>query len=646
MFRILRAVLNTKCIVLALIFSAQAPVAKAATTVFADPSLSCAGFTPCYATIQEAINNAGPGSAEVGIFPGVYAENVDLSLMGSAIAAQPGDLVLQALNAAGGGTDSGVLIDPDGPGGSGTGVGLTTGLAAEYVGSVALFGLAVTSPDTTAMGFQLQGNLTIADLVVDNAASSGLLAIVDGDISAQRVNASMNGGSGVALGSTGSIVVRDIEATMNGSTGFASSAEQDLDAQRIVASENENGVELFVCQNAEISELTANLNQFNGASIFYGPDDCAPAGPVRGQDFWSVLEYGSPYPTDVIRGGSTSGALLASDFLAEGNGGVGIGTNSSTGSAVLNNLTARDNTGIGLIVISPDIEWTSGESTGNESGIFVLADQLQMSQMVANQNLDAMGGGGFGIGLAANMAALDNLDVNSNSLAGLVLSAVEDGFVPDYSVVDSQFEGNPIGILSESAQPLEPDNLLDLRLDTVDLNSNSDAGLSLAALHNGVFRNVVFNSSAIGLDVSVRQQLQVETAIVARNTTGMLVRIEPGAIASVGCSDFTQNLDAGLELIQGSSMSATFNYWDDASGPIHPGNPGGVGDRVLDGSNGGVGSVDYSNFLAQPATDAECPELLIEAVPVPVIGTTSFIILMLGFLIFGCLQLKRVHVRN
>ena len=75
--------------------------ADAATPVFVDGAGTCAGQTPCFTTIQAGVNAAGPAPAVVNVFPGTYAESVNLSLMGSAIAGTPGDLTLQTLNAAG-----------------------------------------------------------------------------------------------------------------------------------------------------------------------------------------------------------------------------------------------------------------------------------------------------------------------------------------------------------------------------------------------------------------------------------------------------------------------------------------------------------------------------------------------------------------
>src|SRR5690349_17744671 len=79
-------------IALALVIPASR-VAYAATIIVA-PS----GGT--YTTIQAAVNNASPGDV-IAVKTGTYNENVDLTLMGSAIAGPRGDLTLIALDGAG-----------------------------------------------------------------------------------------------------------------------------------------------------------------------------------------------------------------------------------------------------------------------------------------------------------------------------------------------------------------------------------------------------------------------------------------------------------------------------------------------------------------------------------------------------------------
>ena len=383
----------------------------AATPVFADPNLACAGFTPCYATLQEAINNAGPAPAEVGVFPGVYAESVDLSLMGSAIGQAPGSIVLQALSSMGGATDSGVQIDPSAAGGPSSGPGLSTGAMEPFEGDVFLSGLSITSPDTSALGISMIGNLTIADLVTENAASIGIVGMVEGNLSLARANASMNGASGIVLDITGSASVSDVEALQNADDGLLLVVTENLTAQGITSSGNENGVQFYVCQDADIRVITTAQNVSNGTTIFYGPDDCQPSAPNSAPGPDSSFNENSLFNPDVGVRGSTAGTLYAETIESEDNGNAGIGITSTTGAAQLDGLFANDNAGIGIFLQSPQVELNDGEANRNRSGLFALSDQISMTRVIANLNQAPMSDlpAGSGVFVSASIAVLDDV---------------------------------------------------------------------------------------------------------------------------------------------------------------------------------------------------------------------------------------------
>ena len=103
-----------------------------------------------FATIQQAVNNAAPGTAIL-IAPGTYAENVNLATMGSAVGTGHGDLA---------------LIARDGPGSatlSGTGVKLSS--TTDFAGTLVVEGIAVSSADEDAIRFGNIANLVISDSI-------------------------------------------------------------------------------------------------------------------------------------------------------------------------------------------------------------------------------------------------------------------------------------------------------------------------------------------------------------------------------------------------------------------------------------------------------------------------------------------------
>jgi hypothetical protein len=75
----------------------------------------------------------------------------------------------------------------------------------------------------------------------------------------------------------------------------------------------------------------------------------------------------------------------------------------------------------------------------------------------------------------------------------------------------------------------------------------------------------------------------------------------------VSCSDFVDDGPDGLTLLTDQTVDARSNFWGDASGPTHPGNPGGAGDVIRDSAGGFAGTVLYDPFLAAPASPADCP---------------------------------------
>jgi len=83
-----------------------------ANTLYVDNSSICNGLTTCYPSIQEAVNNA-VSNDDIRVFPGVYIESIDISLMGSAFgAASNGNISFITVNANNMATQRTVQITP------------------------------------------------------------------------------------------------------------------------------------------------------------------------------------------------------------------------------------------------------------------------------------------------------------------------------------------------------------------------------------------------------------------------------------------------------------------------------------------------------------------------------------------------------
>jgi hypothetical protein len=106
----------------------------------------------------------------------------------------------------------------------------------------------------------------------------------------------------------------------------------------------------------------------------------------------------------------------------------------------------------------------------------------------------------------------------------------------------------------------------------------------------------------------VPQRITIVTSRAQGNAGGsMQLALRPGSTMRVSCSDFVDDGPDGLTLLTDQTVDARSNFWGDASGPTHPGNPGGAGDAIRDSAGGFAGTVLYDPFLAAPASPADCP---------------------------------------
>jgi len=585
----------------ALLLALSGPLA-AAPQVFADPAGACNGQTPCYTTLGQAVANAGPAPATVDAFPGTYAEAVDLSTMGSAIAGTPGALTIEALDAGGQPTDSGVTIDPGATGGPGTGVGLMTGMGTPFPGDLTLTGLTVTSPDSTAMGLILDGNLSMEDLLIEGSPQIGAVAVADGDVTIERVVARLNAANGLAIGASGTSTIRDVLAERNGGTGVAAVGELGVLLERIDSTLNAIGLEAASCDALILSDSTITINTAEGGTLEAGTPNCVF--PVTTQEALATLGLGfePAWLGREVRGGALPSITVA-NVLIENNGDFGLRVLAPDAPAALNSVFAYDNASIGIGIEAGELVLDDVDSSRNRSGIFALVDSIDAVRVVANESLPMPANppiDGAGLILASPSMVLDEIQADNNPTVGLLLFQQAPGEPLSVSLVGSQFNGNDIGVASTSDVPI------DFVADEVLIENHATFGMNLGNIGSGELSRLEVTGNGIGLLFDVAESLRVERSQLSNNSTGAGLVVAPGAEAGIFCSDITGNA-SGVEMGAPGTADASFNYWGNPSGPTHPGNPGGSGDSVVDGANGGSGTIDYLPFLDSPATDADCP---------------------------------------
>ena len=123
--------------------------APAAAARYVDLNGSCNSLTPCYTTISAGVA-AATGGDTIYVFPGTYAESVDLDTM-----SLTGNICLVTVDGSGTPTPGTATIDPGAAGGPGTGAAITSW---DFYDNVTVDGFNVTSPDDDGIDIVTYGD--------------------------------------------------------------------------------------------------------------------------------------------------------------------------------------------------------------------------------------------------------------------------------------------------------------------------------------------------------------------------------------------------------------------------------------------------------------------------------------------------------
>ncbi|WP_395375174.1 right-handed parallel beta-helix repeat-containing protein [Marinicella sp. W31] len=190
-----------------------------AAPLFVDSNNTCAGLTPCYTNIQTAVNNA-VSDDEIRVFPGTYAENIDISQMGSAIGpAADGNIAFITVDSNNVAMPQTVQVSPA------TGIAFThTG--SFFNGNLIIDGFRTLSTDDDGIDFDLiDGDVSVRNIVSNGNEDDGIdleVAVGNHTITVMNTVTNNNGGSGLNLdGPDGTtVIVRNIEANENNNEGI------------------------------------------------------------------------------------------------------------------------------------------------------------------------------------------------------------------------------------------------------------------------------------------------------------------------------------------------------------------------------------------------------------------------------------------
>ena len=514
--------------------------APAAQIVFVDAAGGCAGNAPCFTTIQAGVNNAGPGSATLFIFPGTYTESVNLDLMGSAIGGTPDDIAL--------------------------------------LNSTFLTIFAASAPDEAASAMR-------APLLADGPARvEAARAHVDAVLG--RMRHLVPAGAALAAHESG--------ASLSGVS--------TLPAVDIVSP---GGAAIF------------HTGTFPGSVGLFGLNvQSASAEGISLPDVAGAIDAFVVVADDSLLDGmvlNTAEDLMVIGASASGNGGYGLDASAGMEMELIN-VIANANGADGMRLLAG--EQLTIFSLSSESSPFAvgLAD-FPLTSANDNDGAGVMARSSDGIGLLAglDLGALTDppLELNRNGTTGAELAADE-----AVTIIRAQANGNATGLLI-----MAQDNVFVLA-SSADGNTAGagmviwsdgadeiDSGLLPAAVN--VYASTASGNTGAGFDLTTPNGgVQFLGNAAVGNTDGLRVnQLLPGALAEATGNILCNNSAAGARLLANVTLSSGGNWWGSATGPFHAvHNPGGLGNQVVDGTNGGgAGTVAFTPFIDTMTASANGP---------------------------------------
>ena len=136
-------------------------------------------------------------------------------------------------------------------------------------------------------------------------------------------------------------------------------------------------------------------------------------------------------------------------------------------------------------------------------------------------------------------------------------------------------------------------------------NHNSGNGFDLSAPNGqvSVTDSEAKGNNGTGVLITAASSATISRSDIEDNDVlGVDLMVSPGGTVEIHHNNFAGN-EIGLSLASEVQAQAQDNFWGDLSGPTHPNNPDGGGDLIQDGSNGGLGTVHYVPWLADPLVD-------------------------------------------
>ncbi len=136
-------------------------------------------------------------------------------------------------------------------------------------------------------------------------------------------------------------------------------------------------------------------------------------------------------------------------------------------------------------------------------------------------------------------------------------------------------------------------------------SNNNDNGIKLLVSSNNTISNNTCSNNDDGIDLRQSDNNTLTKNTISNNTVGIRLK-DRSKDNTVHYNPILNNTECGINATEndGITIDATYNWWDDDSGPYHPTeNPDGTGDNVTD-------HVEFGPWLKEPAvSDNEKPEV-------------------------------------
>jgi len=533
-------------VVFGLLFVLTSSLASATAQYSVDATNGCGGDTPCFTTIQGAVNDAITATqspALILVYPGTYNEAVE-------VYGFTGDISLRAVSANGEYVSSAsVTISSEAE--PAISAYQTQG-APEITGSFTVSGF-ILSSDDSCLRAHVSGTVAVSHLLAESCGGTGASVYLSGDssLAGQHITANNNAFDGVSVqflpntsDETYEVDLRNVVTNNNGDDGvnidddvndgnINNEVNQDpltgtiITLIDITASNNGDpngetgdGIEVRVTDaTVSLTNVTANSNGDDGVDI----DQSALSIVVADSRANSNVDDGFDF--------DDAKAIQVDDSGADQNGSDGIG--------IYNNEDAVD---------SLDVSITNFQA--NENGRYgIEIDNARMTSITGSTT--------------NNQVSYDGININNDNLAGLsppvVSSVIVTGHIADNNGDDGIFIGatNSISVSGGQANN-NADEGLDIDNGDLDQSVSSDIDIAnIKANGNGD------DCSCDGIELADATTVTV-SGVTTDNNAQDGIDIEDSTTVLIQNSSARGNAQDGLEIdvletFQGSNITSTGN---------------------------------------------------------------------------------------